>query len=82
MSKTKETVLVVEDEKNILELVKYNLEQEGFRVLSAQRGDQGLEFARKQTPDLLVLDLMLPVIDGIEICKILKQNSKDRKSVV
>ena len=72
----KETVLVVEDEKNIAELVKYNLEEAGFRVLTAGRGDTGLEQARKGKPDLIVLDLMLPEIDGIEICKILKQNEK------
>ncbi len=76
MTKTKETVLVVEDEKNILELVKYNLEQEGYRVLTANRGDLGLDLALKQKPDLVILDLMLPEIDGIEICKTLKQNEK------
>jgi two-component system, OmpR family, alkaline phosphatase synthesis response regulator PhoP len=72
----KETVLVIEDEKNILELVKYNLEEAGFRVLTASRGDLGLDLARKEKPSLIILDLMLPGIDGIEICKILKQNYK------
>ena len=76
MTKAKETILVIEDEKNILELVKYNLEQEGYRVLTANRGDLGLDLAMKQNPDLLVLDLMLPEISGIEICKTLKQNEK------
>lgn len=76
MNKTKETILVIEDEKNILELVKYNLEQEAYRVLTASRGDSGLDLARKQNPDLVILDLMLPEIDGIEICKTLKQNEK------
>ncbi len=69
-----ETILVVEDEKNILELVKYNLELEGFSVLTASRGDNGLDLARKSKPSLIVLDIMLPAMDGIEICKILKQN--------
>lgn len=68
------TVLLIEDEKNIAELVKYNLEQEGFTPLLATRGDTGLEMARKNKPDLILLDLMLPIMDGIEICKILKQN--------
>ena len=72
----KETILVVEDEKNIVELVKYNLEQEGFRVTTALKGNLGLEEARKGKADLIILDLMLPEIDGIEICKILKQNYK------
>src|SRR3989338_2866833 len=72
----KETILVVEDESNILELVKYNLEEAGYRVLASSRGDSGLEQARKQKPDLLVLDLMLPGMNGIEITKILKQDEK------
>ena len=72
----KETVLVIEDEKNIAELVKYNLEREGFRVLAALKGNLGLEEARKGKANLIILDLMLPEIDGIEICKILKQNYK------
>ena len=71
-----ETVLIIEDEKNILELVKYNLEQEGYSVLTASRGDQGLELARKSRPSLLILDLMLPEIDGLTICKTLKNNEK------
>lgn len=72
----KETILVIEDEKNIVELVKYNLEREGFRVLAATKGDSGLDQARKSQPALIILDLMLPEIDGLEICKILKQNYK------
>ncbi len=70
----KETVLVIEDEKNILELVKYNLEKDGFRVLTSLKGDEGLERARKEKPHLLILDVMLPEISGLEICKLLKQN--------
>ena len=72
----KETIVVVEDEENIVELVKYNLDQAGFRVLAANRGDLGLDLVRKEKPALLILDLMLPGVDGIEICKILKQNYK------
>ena len=73
---TKETVLLIEDEENIAELVRYNLEEEGFRVLTVLSGMEGLEKARKSKVDLILLDLMLPEIDGYEICKILKQNSK------
>ena len=72
----KETVLLIEDEKSIAELVKYNLEKDGFRVLTAAKGDEGLERAQKEKPSLVILDLMLPEIDGFEICKILKQNYK------
>ena len=72
----KDAILLIEDEENILELVKYNLEQSGFRVLTTTRGDAGLTLARKEKPALILLDLMLPEINGIEVCKILKQNEK------
>ena len=73
-----ETVLLIEDEKNILELVKYNLEQGGFRVLTATKGNAGLETALKERPALVILDLMLPEMNGLEICQTLKQNEKTR----
>lgn len=72
----REKILIIEDEQNIVELVKYNLEREGYCVLSATRGNAGLEKARRENPDLILLDLMLPELDGIEICKILKQNPR------
>jgi len=72
----KETVLLIEDERNITELLKYNLEEAGYRFLSAVTGSEGLEKASKGKVDLVLLDLMLPEIDGLEICKILKQNDK------
>ena len=74
----KETILVIEDEKNIAELIQYNLEQEGFKVLKSARGDDGLEQARKKKPNLIVLDLMLPEMDGLEICRALKQTDTVR----
>lgn len=73
-----ETILVIEDEKNILELVKYNLEQEGFRVLTATRGDTGLEMALKEKAAAAILDLMLPGLSGLEVCKTLRHNAKTR----
>jgi two-component system phosphate regulon response regulator PhoB len=72
----KESILVVEDEEDILELVKYNLAKEGYRVCGAATGEVGLKTARSSLPDLIVLDLMLPGIDGLEVCKILKNDSK------
>jgi len=71
---SKESILVIEDEKNIVELVKYNLEQEGYRVQTAFRGDDGLEKARKCSPDLIVLDWMIPGLDGLEVCKLLRKD--------
>lgn len=73
-----ETVLLIEDEKNILELVKYNLEQEGFRVLTSSKGNTGLETALRERPSLVILDLMLPEMSGLEICKALKKNERTR----
>ena len=73
-----ETILIIEDEKNIVELVKYNLEQEGFRVLTAAKGNAGLETALKTAPSLVILDLMLPELSGLEICKTLRQNIKTK----
>lgn len=70
----KDSILIIEDEKNILELLKFNLEKEGYQVRTAAKGSEGLEAARKSPPSLVILDLMLPEMDGLEICKILKQN--------
>ena len=65
-------VLIVEDEKDILQLVKLYLEKEGYRTVTASTGSEGLAQVRSEKPDLLVLDLMLPEIDGLEICKRLR----------
>ncbi|MBW6508463.1 MAG: response regulator transcription factor [Desulfuromonadales bacterium] len=68
----KEHILVIEDEEDILALLHYNLIKEGFRVSCAQSGEEGLNAARAEKPDLIVLDLMLPGIDGLEVCRALK----------
>ena len=62
-------VLVIEDDKDIIELVKYNLEKDGFQVAASVDGATGLAQVRKTPPDLLILDLMLPKLSGLEICK-------------
>ncbi|MFW5798844.1 MAG: response regulator [Planctomycetota bacterium] len=71
-------ILVIEDEEDILELVSFNLKKEGFKVTGALTGEDGLELARKEHPDLIVLDLMLPGIDGLEVCRSLKKDSETR----
>lgn len=71
---SKEKILVVDDEEDILELVRYNLEREGFQVRCSDSGEKALESIRQETPDLVVLDLMLPGIDGLEVARRLKQN--------
>ncbi len=65
-------VLVVEDDSDILELIRYNLEAKGYRVLTAQTGEEAVALASSSKPDLILLDLMLPGIDGLEVCKRLK----------
>jgi two-component system phosphate regulon response regulator PhoB len=73
------TILVIEDERDLAELISFNLEKEGYRVMTATDGSSGLETARNSLPDLILLDLMLPGITGIEICKILKRSEKTSK---
>ena len=67
-------VLIVEDEANIRQLVKYNLEKESFQVLEAEDGLLGLRLGKAEKPDLVLLDLMLPQMDGLEVCRSLKGN--------
>jgi len=68
------SILIIEDEIDILELVEYHLKQSGFQVLTATDGSAGLELAIKKRPDLIVLDLMLPVMEGKDVCRALKAN--------
>jgi DNA-binding response OmpR family regulator len=70
----REAILIVDDEKDIVKMLEYNLKKEGFRTLSARNGEDAIELARKESPDLLILDLMLPGIDGLEVCKTLKKD--------
>lgn len=76
MSQT--TILMIEDERSIAEILRYNLEQNGYRVVSCLDGRSGYDAAIKQTPDLVLLDLMLPEMDGFEVCRLLRQNYKTR----
>src|SRR3954464_14605390 len=69
------TILLVEDEPTLAETLRYNLEREGYTVLAAGDGVRGLELARREQPDLLILDVMLPRLDGFSVCRILRQES-------
>src|SRR4051812_9738601 len=69
----KNKVLVVDDEQSIVTLLQYNLEQAGFEVITAMDGEVGKQIAETQSPDIIVLDLMLPKLDGMEVCKQLRQ---------
>lgn len=72
----REHILVVDDEKDILELVEYNLAREGYQVTCVATGEEGLKAAKTAPPDLVVLDLMLPGVDGLEVCRRLKADPK------
>ncbi len=69
-------ILVVDDEKDILELVSYNLQKEGFEIATSKNGEEALTLVNKESYDLIILDLMMPDIDGMELCKVLKSSEE------
>jgi two-component system phosphate regulon response regulator PhoB len=71
-----QTVLIIEDEPSLVEVLSYNLEKEGFEVLTATNGREGLDRARTALPDLVILDLMLPGIDGLQVCAKLRGDAR------
>jgi len=75
----KNTILVVDDEQDLLDLIEYNLMKEGYNVLTADNGLDGIKIAKKNNPDLILLDIMMPRMDGLEVCDLLKEddNLKD-----
>src|SRR5258708_1676888 len=75
---SKPTILIIEDERALVEVLTYNLRKEGFDVNSATDGQDGLRRAQTTLPDLIVLDLMLPVIEGLEVCRVLKSGARTR----
>ena len=74
----KSRVLVIDDEADLVELVKYNLEKEGYHVLTAGTGTEGLRMALWDTPDVIVLDLMMPGLDGLEVCRQLRRDNRTK----
>ena len=75
---TKETILIVDDEEDIIELIQYNLKNEGYSILTADAGEQAIKIAKQARPDLIVLDLMLPGMDGLEVTRYLRSNEETR----
>ena len=74
----KERILVVDDEEDLLELIRYNLSKEGYRVNCVVTGEDAMREARTNPPDLIVLDLLLPSVDGLEVCKLLKNDTRTK----
>lgn len=74
----REHILVVDDEEDLLELIKYNLSREGFRVTCVATGEEAVRVAKRELPELVVLDLLLPSVDGLEVCRQLKMDGRTR----
>ncbi|MDZ7772705.1 MAG: response regulator transcription factor [Balneolaceae bacterium] len=70
----KKTILVVDDEQDLLDLIEYNLKKEGFDVLKAEDGEEGIQVAREQSPDLVLLDIMMPKMDGMEVVEVMRDD--------
>jgi len=70
------TILLVDDEKDILDFLSYNLSKEGYKVYTALNGEEGVKLVKKLNPSLVILDLMMPVMDGIETCQLIRQDIK------
>src|SRR3990172_1487467 len=66
-------ILIVEDDRNLSDTIKYNLHKEGYELATAADGAQALEIARREKPDLIILDVMLPEVSGLEVCRILRK---------
>lgn len=81
-NKPMQKVLVVDDEEPILELLKYNLEKSGYDVKTAENGMKAVEIAKKFTPDLVLLDIMMPKMDGVETCRLIREIPEMQKSFV
>ena len=75
-------VLIADDEPDILEILKYNLSNEGYEVFTAKDGDEALEKARRNQPDLIVLDVMMPKKTGVEVCQLLRAQSAFKDTLI
>ena len=82
MKDSKAKILLVDDEPDILEIVSYNLKNEGYQVYTAENGEEALKKAKKKKPDLVILDVMMPVMDGIEACEKMRKLPELDKTII
>ncbi len=82
MKKNKIKILIVDDEPDIIEILKFNLENEGYKVFSAENGKEALKLADLHLPNLIILDLMMPIMDGIEACERLRKDKKFNNTLI
>lgn len=79
---SKASILLVDDEEDILEFLKYNLEKEGYHVKCAINGSKALELAESFRPDLVILDIMMPEMDGVEVCRKIRKRTEGKQPVI
>ncbi len=79
---SKQTILVVDDERDILELLSYTLEKEGFTVHTATNGNKALEILKDVRPDLIILDVMMPEMDGVETCRLIREDKRNGEVII
>ena len=79
---SKQTILVVDDERDLLDLIEYNLKKEGFKVLKAENGEEGISKAKEHRPDLILLDIMMPKMDGLEAVEIMRKDDELKKTPI
>ena len=78
----KTTILIVDDEPDIIEILKFNLEKEGYAVVTASNGQEGIQKAEESQPDLIILDIMMPETDGVEVCRILRSKKEFKDTLI
>jgi two-component system alkaline phosphatase synthesis response regulator PhoP len=82
MNKEKETILIVDDEADIREFLKYNLEKSEYNVLTAKDGKEGIDIFKTSNPDLILLDVMMPGMDGMEVCAMIRENEDIKQPII
>jgi len=82
MSEELTKILIVDDEDDILEFIKYNLEKEGYTVFTAKNGVEGIQVAEKEVPSLIILDVMMPEMDGIQVCRTLRSKAQFDQTLI
>jgi two-component system phosphate regulon response regulator PhoB len=73
---SKDRILIIEDDRDIVGMLEFNLQEEGYETFTALNGEEGVALTKKQKPDLIILDIMLPIIDGFQVCRLLKKDDK------
>ena len=79
---TVKKILIADDEPDILEIIQFNLQQEGYEVITAKNGDEAIEMARKHKPALIILDIMMPGKNGIDVCNILRMDAAFKETLI